>query len=273
MRVVTTPSSRGHLGGAHEPGADPGPGRDGLPDRLGAQLELELLGVLVCVRHGHSFSRSMRDVVLGWTATTSRKVRPAVGVLVVVLGDEGERGAAQLLGERGPVGGRGEPDLAVQRERGQRAVLACGTRDQRPDVLDQPAGQRQQPARRRAGRATAAARAAARQRGGGDHVRQGGRPHDALDHVALAPLLDQLDEPVLLEGAQVVVDLLAGQPEPVPEGGRGAGLGQLGEQPGAHGVERRLRGGRVLDDRDVEHVSPASGGRCSRRRRSGTPST
>jgi aryl-alcohol dehydrogenase-like predicted oxidoreductase len=54
-----------------------------------------------------------------------------------------------------------------------------------------------------------------------------------------------LDEPVRLERAQVVVDLLARQPDPRGQRRRRGGLGQLAQQPRAHGIERDDGGGRL----------------------------
>ncbi len=59
--------------------------------------------------------------------------------------------------------------------------------------------------------------------------------------------------PCRLEGFEVVVDLLAGQAEECAQHGRGLGLGELGEEPGADGLERHFGGGGVVDDGDVQH--------------------
>src|SRR3984885_13545588 len=99
---------------------------------------------------------------------------------------------------------------------------------------------------------------AAGERGRRDHVRRRGSPHDPLGHVALAALLDQLHQTVLLKGLDVVVDLLPGQPEPRREGGRGIWLGQLREHPGPDRIERDLRGCGVLDHCDVVHARTLS---------------
>jgi hypothetical protein len=56
---------------------------------------------------------------------------------------------------------------------------------------------------------------------------------------------------VALERSQVVVRLLAGQPDALGERARRPGLCQLGEQAGADRVERGLGGGGVVDDGDV----------------------
>jgi hypothetical protein len=98
----------------------------------------------------------------------------------------------------------------------------------------------------RAGSGATAASAAGR-----DHVGRGGSPHDPLGHVALATLLDQLHQAVLLKGLDVVVDLLPSKPKPRPECGRGVWLGQLREHPGPDRIERDLRGCGILDHCDI----------------------
>ena len=60
------------------------------------------------------------------------------------------------------------------------------------------------------------------------------------------------------ERLQVVVDLLAGEADPRRDRRRRAGLGQLGQQPGPHRIERHRGGGRVLDHFDVVHRIAAS---------------
>src|SRR4051812_48456864 len=62
-------------------------------------------------------------------------VRAALlGRLVVVLPDQRGDGGRQFLGEGGPVGGGGEPHLAVERERRQALLGLGGTGDQQADV-------------------------------------------------------------------------------------------------------------------------------------------
>ena len=51
----------------------------------------------------------------------------------------------------------------------------------------------------------------------------------------------------------MVVDLLAGDADPGGEGGGRAGLGELGQQPGPHRVERHDRSRGVFDHLDVMH--------------------
>ena len=57
-----------------------------------------------------------------------------------------------------------------------------------------------------------------------------------------------------LEQPEVVVDELAREPDPAREHRRGRRLGERREQPHAHGIQDGFRGGRVLDDVDVEHA-------------------
>ena len=72
IRIVDGAGVGVDLGRAHEPGAQARAGRDGVPDLLGGLVELQLVVVGELVRHRQPFSRSARDVVLGWTATTRR---------------------------------------------------------------------------------------------------------------------------------------------------------------------------------------------------------
>src|ERR1700759_4703278 len=82
--------------------------------------------------------------------------------------------------------------------------------------------------------------------GRADDVRGGGGLQEAFGDVAFAAFLDEVDEAVLFEGAQVVVDLLPGQADLSGERAGGAGHDQLGEQAAADRVEGDLGGGRVF---------------------------
>lgn len=70
----------------------------------------------------------------------------AGGCLVVVPRDQGGDRVGEVGGERRPVGRGGEPDLAVDGERGQ--PLAGGRRagEQLPHLPDQAGGQGEHPA-------------------------------------------------------------------------------------------------------------------------------
>ena len=85
----------------------------------------------------------------------------------------------------------------------------------------------------------------------------GGRacPQDPLGDVALAALLHQFHQPVPLQGLEVVVHLLPGQPHLRGELRGRAGLGEFHQDAGPDGVQRRLRRGRVFDHFDVQHAS------------------
>jgi hypothetical protein len=178
---------------------------------------------------------------------------PARRGLVVVSGDEAVDGLGQLGGERGPVLGRGEPHLGVDPERGQRLARRAGPGDELADLVDEAAGEGEQPAR---GALVGPARRVRRDRREGgrrDHVGGGRRLEHALGDVALAALLDELRQTVALERPEVVVRLLAGQADARRQRARGPGLGQLGKQAGPDRVQRGLGGGGVLDDGDVVH--------------------
>ena len=172
---------------------------------------------------------------------------PAFGPRVVVLGDQPGHGRRQLVRERRPIRRGGEPDFGIECEGRDPLAGQVPARDQRADVADQPGGEGQQP---EGGQPVGRARRVGldeRKCGRGDHVRRRGGPHEPLVHVALATLLDELDETVSLERAQVVVDHLPGQSD---AGGEGRRRGRLrpartgvGSGPGS-GRPRRRRGPR-----------------------------
>src|SRR4051794_37624735 len=95
-------------------------------------------------------SRSVMRVLLGGVGNRmggdDEPVRPPCGV--VVLRREAGHGGGEVVGEGGAVGGRGERDLAVDRERRQaRSGLVPG---ERADLADQPRGERDEVAGRQA---------------------------------------------------------------------------------------------------------------------------
>src|SRR6185436_9546195 len=69
-------------------------------------------------------------------------------VLVVVLAYQRRHGRGQLLGERGTIRGRGEPDLAVHREGRQTLAFLRRARHELPHVAHEFGRHRDQPARR-----------------------------------------------------------------------------------------------------------------------------
>src|SRR5699024_10984129 len=73
---------------------------------------------------------------------------PTSGRLVVVLADERGDRVRELLGEGGAVGRRGEPHLAVQRERRQLLAGLGGTADRVADIAYKSGGNGQQAAGR-----------------------------------------------------------------------------------------------------------------------------
>ena len=134
----------------------------------------------------------------------------------------------------------------------RRDLAAAG---QPPDLAHEPRADRDQVAGGqpvgRAGR-VGGGRA---ERGRRDHVRGRGGHEQPLGQAAPAALLRDRHEAVGLERAQVVVDLLAGQPDPAGERRGRRRLGELGQQPRPHRVQRDDRGGGVLDHLDVQHAS------------------
>src|SRR5215210_2270123 len=118
-------------------------------------------------------------------------------------------------------------------------------------LAHQAPGDGEQPARGALIRLARRIRCDGGQRGRRDHVRGGGRLEHALGAVAPAALLDELDQTMPLQCAQVVVRLLAAEPHTGGERARRTGGGQLGEQARADRIQRRLGGGGALDDGDV----------------------
>ena len=222
------------------------------PDVVGGGGQVDLAADLEFAAHDGD-SSVVGLVILGCRATTKRCSRPRARMLVVVLGHETVDGVCQLDRERGPVLGRREAHLAVDAEGRQRLAGGARPGDELADLGHQAPGDAEQPARRALIGRPRRVRSHRRQRGGRDDVGRGGGLHDALGAVALAALLDQLDQPVVLQRAQVVVDLLARQAGLRGEGRRGARIRQRREQPGADRVQRGLGRGGVVDDRDVVH--------------------
>ena len=180
------------------------------------------------------------SVTVGWMATIRRCGRPRSAEPSWYFATSAGDGRCQLVGEGRAVRGRGEPDLGVERERRDPLAGGRAAGDQGPDVTDQPGGHGEQPEGRQAVRRPRGIGLHEGERGRGDHVRRGARLHQPLEHVALAALLDELDQPVPLERPEVVVHQLSRHPDARREGGGGRGLGQLGQQAGPHRMERRL---------------------------------
>ena len=65
---------------------------------------------------------------------------PAAGLFVVVLRRQRGHGGREFSGERGPVGGRRESDLAVDRQGGQRSAGLVGTAGQIGDFANHASG-------------------------------------------------------------------------------------------------------------------------------------
>src|SRR6266705_3933237 len=180
---------------------------------------------------------------------------PTLGRLVVVPADKGGHRAGQLLRERCPVRRGGEPHHPVQRERRHRLAGLGRSRDQRADVAHELRGHRQQPAGRQPVRGAGRVRLDRSKHRRRDHVGRGSGAQQPFGAVALAALLDQLDQPMALQGAQMVVDLLPGQAEAGGEHGCRGGLGEFGQEPGPGRVQRGLGGGGVVDDGDIVHAT------------------
>src|SRR5204862_7466412 len=106
-----------------------------------------------------------------------------------------------------------EPHLAVDPEGGKRLAGCARPGDELTDLADHAPCDREQPARGALVRLTRRIRLDRRQGGRRDPVGRGRRLKDALGAVTLAALFDELHEAVMLQGPQVVVRLLAGEPD------------------------------------------------------------
>jgi uncharacterized protein (DUF1697 family) len=172
---------------------------------------------------------------------------------IVVTGDETRDRGCELIGERGALGRGTEADLGVKRQRRQPFAGPVGSARQVANLADDACGKTHEVAGGEAvGDPFWIARRPA-ERGRGDDVRGGRRQVQPLGQPSPAAFFDHAHEPVGLERAQVVVDLLASEANAGCEAGCRTRLGQLGEKACSHWVERHHRGARVGDDLDIEH--------------------
>jgi hypothetical protein len=172
---------------------------------------------------------------------------------VVVAGGEAGQHVRELTREARAVDGRPKAHLRVERQRGQTLVGPIGTADELADFADDAGGERDQVAGREVVRGALGVGRGLAEGAGRHDVRGGAGLHDALGEAAARLLPDQTDEPVRLEHAQVVVHTLAWQTNARGERTGRAGLGKLGEEPRADGLEGRHGGGRVVDDVNLAH--------------------
>ena len=227
-----------------------GVGGDRGPDVVRGGGQVDLAGDLECAAHDWG---SLFFVMVGCRATTNRCGRPPAAASswyfatrpLTASASSAANAARSLRGR--------EPHLAVDPERRERLAGRARPGDELADLADQAPRDREQPARGALVRLARRIRRDRRQGGRRDHVGRGRRLEHALGAVALAALLDELHQAVALQRPQVVVRLLAGQPDARRERAGGPGLGQLGEQAGPDRIQRRLGGGGVVDDGDVVH--------------------
>ena len=176
-------------------------------------------------------------------------------LVVVVVGDQFEHRGGQVVLEGGPVGGRAATNPRVDAQRRQALAGGVGPARQGADLAHQPAGQRDEVARREVvGVGVRVGRGRAEGRRGDDVGGRRGLQHP-LGDAAVPALLGQPHQAVRLERLQVVVDLLARDADPGGEPGGGGRHGQFAEQPGPDRVQSGGGRLRVLDDLDVLHDS------------------
>ena len=262
MRVV--PPSRGSISFTPmNQASTPGPVAIAFHTSSGVAVDLDLVGQLERVCHLSAPLRRMsacvrrlaRDVVLqaGVDGHDQSVVTATRSLLVVVLAYQRSDRSGQFLGEGRPVCRRGEPDLAVHRERGQ-ALLGLGRAgDELAHVAHRPGRHRDQPPRRQPVRRAGGVGLHPVERRRRDHVGERRRSQHAFRHIALLPLFDELHEAVPLERLEVVVHVLAREAERAGQARRGAGLGQLGQQAAPHGVQGHLGCLGVFDHGHIDH--------------------
>ena len=127
---------------------------------------------------------------------------------VVVFRGELGHCAAQLVSELGMISGGREPELGVDRQRGQWLFRQFGLACEFGDVSDHASGDRDQVSGREAIR-PAWIGAVVAQRGGRHDVTPCRGYDDAFFQTATRSLLDELDEAVRLQRPQMLVDILA----------------------------------------------------------------
>ena len=173
-------------------------------------------------------------------------------LLVVIAGGElGDR-RRQFACEVGPVGRRGEPDVGVDRQRGERLIRGASASSEVGDLTHDSGRERQDVVRGELIDADGVDRAVAEQFGG-EHIGACGGDHDALGEPASLPLFDRLHEPEFLEGTKVVVDLLARLADRSGHRRRRAGLTECRQHSGADRVEHGGRHSWVVDDAQIRN--------------------
>jgi len=110
-------------------------------------------------------------------------------VVVVVAGGEVEDGGGELVGERGPVGGRAEPDLGVDGHRGQPLPGGAGLA---ADLAHHPPGESDEVLGREPVGGLVGVGGGLAEGGGGHDVIGGCRPEHPLGDAAPPALLHQL---------------------------------------------------------------------------------
>ena len=179
---------------------------------------------------------------------------PAGGAGVVVARHQGGDGVGQLAGEGGPFGRRAEADLGVEGQGGQPLAGPLGPADHARDLAHGPGGQGDQVARGQAVGDPVGVPCGLAEGAGGDDVGGRRRVQHPLGQAAPTALADLGDQSMLLEDAQVVVDLLAGEVDPLGQRRGRRRLGQPGQQAGPERVQSHHRGGRVVDHLQVQHA-------------------
>ena len=212
MWNFTAPPSRGSSSVGNIHALDAFRARDRVPDLLGCgrdrELELEAVGG---VRRHDSSSVSFDGCDGTGCGRDDEAMRPPV--IAVVASDEVEHGGRELVRERGAVFRGREPHLGVERERRHSPADCVRQPRLRADLVHDAARERDEVVGRQLIGNLLWPSAVAGDRGGRDDVRGRRRAKHALRDPAAHSDLGQLDEPVRLEGAEVVVHLLPREPD------------------------------------------------------------
>ena len=172
---------------------------------------------------------------------------------IVVLRNEVREGFGEFAAEGRPIRCRPEANLGIERKRRQAFTCLCRTTNKVGHLADDPRAQGDEIAcgqpvdfaiRIRGCRAKGLRR---------NDVGSRGRYEQPFRQPAPLAFLGEPHQPVRLKRVQVVGDFLPSQANPQSQRCRRGGLGKLREESTAHWPQGHGRGGRIIDDEDVEH--------------------
>lgn len=162
-------------------------------------------------------------------------------------------GFGKFFTEGGAVGGGTEADHCVDRERGQTLVQFFGAAQQAADFANDARGKSDQVAGGESIGVAVGIDADGTHRGGRDHIGRCRGDEQALNQATPVALFGDGDQAVSFEGAEVVVNFLAGNSQLRSEHGGGGRLGEMREDPRADRIERDGGCGGIVDDFNGKH--------------------